>query len=43
MTKTEAGAIRPFHVSFPEAELTNLRRRVNATNCLAPTGRLTTK
>jgi hypothetical protein len=22
MTKTEASAIRPFHVSFPEAELT---------------------
>jgi len=31
MTKTEASAIRPFHVSFPEAELTELRRRVNAT------------
>jgi pimeloyl-ACP methyl ester carboxylesterase len=31
MTKTEASAIRPFHVSFPEAELTDLRRRVNAT------------
>jgi pimeloyl-ACP methyl ester carboxylesterase len=27
----EASAIRPFHVSFPEAELTDLRRRVNAT------------
>ena len=27
----EAGAIRPFHVSFPEAELADLRRRVNAT------------
>jgi hypothetical protein len=23
--------IRPFHVGFPEAELTDLRRRVNAT------------
>ena len=31
MTKTKASAIRPFHVSFPEAELTDLRRRVNAT------------
>jgi pimeloyl-ACP methyl ester carboxylesterase len=31
MTKTDAGAIRPFHVSFPEAELTDLRRRINAT------------
>jgi pimeloyl-ACP methyl ester carboxylesterase len=31
MTKTEASAIRPFHVSFPQAELTDLRRRVNAT------------
>jgi pimeloyl-ACP methyl ester carboxylesterase len=27
----EAGAIHPFHVSFPEAALTDLRRRVNAT------------
>ena len=27
----EADAIRPFHVSFPEAELADLRRRVNAT------------
>ena len=27
----EAGAIRPFHVSFPEAALADLRRRVNAT------------
>jgi pimeloyl-ACP methyl ester carboxylesterase len=27
----EAGAIRPFHVSFPQAELADLRRRVNAT------------
>src|ERR1700722_4114584 len=24
-------AIRPFHVSFPEAELIDLRRRINAT------------
>jgi starvation-inducible DNA-binding protein len=24
-------AIRPFHVSFPEAELTELRRRINST------------
>jgi pimeloyl-ACP methyl ester carboxylesterase len=31
MTKTEASAIRPFHVSFPESELADLRRRVNAT------------
>jgi len=31
MTKTEASAIRPFHVSFPEIELIDLRRRVNAT------------
>ena len=23
--------IRPFHVDFPEAELTELRRRINAT------------
>src|SRR5207244_7112676 len=30
-TETDASAIRPFHVSFPEAELTELRRRVNAT------------
>jgi pimeloyl-ACP methyl ester carboxylesterase len=30
MTKTEASAIRPFHASFPEAELTDLRRRVIA-------------
>ncbi len=31
-TETSAGAtIRPFHVSFPEAELTELRRRINAT------------
>jgi hypothetical protein len=25
------GAIRPFHVNVPEAELTELRRRINAT------------
>ena len=31
MTKTEASAIRPFDVSFPQAELADLRRRVNAT------------
>ena len=24
-------AIRPFHVNVPEAELTELRRRINAT------------
>jgi hypothetical protein len=28
---TDNTAIRPFQVSFPEAELTDLRRRVNAT------------
>jgi pimeloyl-ACP methyl ester carboxylesterase len=28
---TEASAIHSFHVSFPQAELTDLRRRVNAT------------
>jgi pimeloyl-ACP methyl ester carboxylesterase len=28
---TEPSAIRPFHVSFPETELADLRRRVNAT------------
>ncbi|HEY4816832.1 MAG TPA: epoxide hydrolase [Candidatus Acidoferrum sp.] len=27
-------AIRPFHVNFPEAELTELRRRINATKWL---------
>ena len=27
----EATAIRPFQVSVPEAELTELRRRINAT------------
>ena len=31
MTETDASAIHPFNVSFPEAELTELRRRVNAT------------
>ena len=31
MTKIDASAIRPFHVSFAEAELADLRRRVNAT------------
>lgn len=31
-TQREAtDAIRPFHVDFPEAELTDLRRRINAT------------
>ena len=28
---TAADAIRPFHVNVPEAELTELRRRINAT------------
>lgn len=28
---TDKSAIRPFHVNFPEAELTELRRRVKAT------------
>src|SRR6202171_1709744 len=27
----QADAIRPFHVSFPESELTELRKRINAT------------
>src|SRR5882757_1890736 len=27
----QADAIRPFNVNFPEAELTELRRRINAT------------
>ena len=27
----DKNAIRPFHVNFPEAELTDLRRRINAT------------
>jgi pimeloyl-ACP methyl ester carboxylesterase len=37
MTQTSAtqqhseDAVRPFHVNFPEAELTELRRRINAT------------
>ena len=38
MTKTEASAIRPFHVSFPEADLTDLRRRVNAKMARAGNG-----
>jgi hypothetical protein len=29
----EKNAIRPFHVNVPEAELTELRRRINATKC----------
>src|SRR3979490_3129167 len=28
---TDRTAIRPFHVNVPEAELTDLRRRINAT------------
>jgi pimeloyl-ACP methyl ester carboxylesterase len=32
MTQTsDTTAIRPFHVNVPEAELTELRRRINAT------------
>jgi hypothetical protein len=32
MTKTiDKNAIRPFQVNFPEAELIELRRRINAT------------
>jgi hypothetical protein len=27
----DKNAIRPFHVNIPEAELTELRRRINAT------------
>ncbi len=27
----DKAAIRPFHVNFPEADLTELRRRINAT------------
>src|SRR3984893_19590422 len=27
----DKNAIRPFHVNFPAAELTDLRRRINAT------------
>ncbi len=30
----DKNAIRPFHVNVPEAELTDLRRRINATNGL---------
>jgi hypothetical protein len=30
---TDKTAIRPFHVNVPEAELTELRRRINATRC----------
>src|SRR5712675_736053 len=30
-TAADKNAIRPFHVNFPEAELTDLRRRINAT------------
>jgi len=30
-TGRDKGAIRPFHVSVPDAELTELRRRINAT------------
>jgi len=30
-TMTEKNAIRPFHVSIPEEELTELRRRINTT------------
>ena len=29
---SDKAAIRPFHVNVPEAELTELRRRINATN-----------
>jgi len=28
---TDKNAIRPFHVNFPEADLTELRRRIVAT------------
>ena len=28
---TDKTAIRPFHVNVPEADLTELRRRINAT------------
>ena len=28
---SDMNAIRPFHVNVPEAELTELRRRINAT------------
>src|SRR5438093_12194132 len=30
-TDSDKGDIRPFHVKVPEAELTDLRRRINAT------------
>jgi hypothetical protein len=30
-TGSDKTAIRPFHVNVPEAELTDLRRRINAT------------
>jgi len=29
--KAEKNAIRPFQMNFPEAELTELRKRINAT------------
>jgi hypothetical protein len=29
----DRAAIRPFHVEAPEEELTELRRRLNATRC----------
>ncbi len=32
MKGSDATAIRPFHVNVPEVELTELRRRVKATN-----------
>ena len=31
MTKTDVSAVRPFHFSFPEAALVDMRKRVNAT------------
>src|SRR5437867_8206428 len=31
VTKEDRNAIRPFHVDVPKAELTELRRRINAT------------
>jgi|GEM_PF-6430879 len=30
-TGSDTTAIRPFHVNFPEAEMADLRRRINAT------------
>src|SRR5690242_14003697 len=30
-SKEDPNAIRPFHVNVPEADLTELRRRINAT------------